>query len=190
MPITLCEHLISDNVSYQCDNPIFTGLEPVGYLCNKSDIASFTKANSIVSAITMKTGKKMYKIYAPGKTPFNGTTTTFVEGKTLNKFDKTVAFVVLENGPSVVESVIEPLANGSFVAVIENSWASTNGNSKFEIFGLDKGLKASEVSNDKYGEDADGGWNVTMVESGTPNPATFVFDTDIDTTRALLEGLC
>lgn len=188
----ICSHIIADDISASCTNPIFNGLEGVGYIWNKSDIASVTRSGSndnIITAMTMATGMKGYTISIDGKTPFTGTTTELVEGNVANKFNKTVVIQVMDNGPDVVNKVINELANGEFVVLVENKRNNATGDAKFELFGIDKGLHATAITNDKYGEEVDGGWLVTLVEEGTPKAATFFFDTDEATTRTDIAAL-
>lgn len=192
--MALCEFLIAADVALDCDNPIFAGLEQTGYIINKSDIASFTKAGGIVSALTLADGAKAYHIYQAGKQPFNGTTTDMQEGDIMNTMNKTVAFMVLENSPSVSENIIKPLLNGEFVVVVENKYKDDDKQNAFEVFGLDKGCRANAVSQNKYENMA--AWSVTMVESETPNPSTFFWvesssasTTDYAATKAALEAL-
>lgn len=185
--MALCEFLISADVALDCDNPIFAGLEQTGYIINKSDIASFTKADGIVSALTLAASAKAYHIYQAGKQPFNGTTTDMQEGDIMNTMNKTVAFMVLENSPAVSEDIIKPLINGEFVVIIENKYKDEAKQNAFEVFGLDKGCRASAVSQNKYENMA--AWSVTMVESETPNPSTFFYVTSYTATKAALEAL-
>lgn len=187
----LCEFLIQSDVDSNCSNPIFAGHEQVGYIMNKNEIDTVTRVGNVVSAITMKTGKKAYRVYQPTKTPFSGSTTTLNEGAVTNKVDKNVAFVVLNDGPDVCENIIDPALNGEFVAIIPRKWnGGTNGDAKYAVIGLDKGAKVTSVDLDPDSEDTDGGWSLTLTETATPNSGVFFYITDLDTTAAALEALC
>ena len=45
------------------------------------------------------------------------------------------------------------------------------------------------MTNDKYSEDTDGGWAVTLVEEGAPSSGIFLFTESIAATRAALKSL-
>ncbi len=185
--MAVCTFLISKDVELNCSNPIFTGIEPLGYIINKADIASYTKTTGIVSALSLNTGAKAYRIQQVGQQPWNGTTTEMQEGDVLNTFNKTAAFIILDNSPAVSENIVNPMANGEFVVIIENKYKDDANKNAFEIFGLDKGCRASSVTQNKYENMA--GWAVELVESETPNASTFFWDTDYETSKADLEAL-
>lgn len=188
--MAICEKLVASDISANCSNPIFTGLEQVGYLFNKADIASVTKSANIVSAISLKTDKRGYKVYQQGSTPFNGTNKEFVENAISNKFTKTAQFIVLDDGPSVGANIIDGLANGEFVLVVARKWNNTAGNAKFEIFGLEKGLKQSAGTQDFNSEDTASGWQITLSEQNVPTSAIYFYVTSETASRTALEALC
>lgn len=105
----------------------------------------------------------------------------------MNTFNKTIAGIVLDNSPSVAENIINPMANGEFVVIIENKHKDGTAKSTFEIFGLDKGLHASSITENKYENLS--GWSFELTEEETPNAATFLWITDEEGTRAFLEDL-
>ena len=96
---------------------------------------------------------------------------------------------MLNSGPDVSKNIIDQLANGRFVFIFENKYAGTDGKNTFEIYGLEQGLTASEMTNDKYSEDTDGGWAVTLVEENAPSSGIFFFTESLAATRAALKSL-
>ena len=190
--MALCVNLLHEEIQNSCTNPIYTGYEPIGYLINKSEIASYTYSNNAISAITLTTGAKAYRIYQEGATPFNGTKTEMAAGTLRNRFNKTVSFILPEDGATVNNKVVEKLANGEFVVILASKWeeAVSSGDNKFEVIGINKGCKATELSQDKNADDIDGAWQVTMQEANVPIAKVFFFTTDVATSRAALEALC
>lgn len=189
-----CDYKLAQNIGASCDNPIVQGLKNKGYLINYDDIdfdsIQRDETNSfIVKTLTLLSGKKAYSAYVPGKTPFTGTKSEMATGTYSNKFNKTASIVVLNSGPDVAKNVISNLANGKYVFIMENKYQGDEQKNTFEIYGLEQGLTASEISNDKYSEDTDGGWAVTLVEENAPSAGIFMFNTDIKTTRKALESL-
>lgn len=187
--MALCEYKIAANLENSCD--IIGGLKEIGYLINKQDLEGLTYASgsdNTVTAITLAEGAYAYKIYTPTNQPFNGTNVALEEGTVINRFTKTAAFVVLEhNDPTAL--AMEQLANGKYVAIIENEYEGEDGASSWEIYGAERGLKANEITRDPYSEDQAGGWSVSMQETGASKAAIFFFVTSAANTKAALEAL-
>lgn len=185
--MAVCTYLISKEIQPDCSSPIFEGLETIGYIINKDDIKSVTEASGVVSALSLKTGTKAFTIQQLGKQPFNGTGTEIAEGDYMNRFNRKVAFVILDNSPDISEKIVTPMANGEFVVIVENKYKDASKKNAFEIYGLDKGARASAISQTKYENMA--GWSVELTEENTPNSGKFFWDTDYDTSKADLEAL-
>lgn len=194
-----CDGIIKESISPVCPDSVVPGVEQRGVIINRSDLdfgsIVFDAARpNIIKTISLKSGAKAYEIYVPGNNSFTGTTTTMEQGTNRNSFTNNVAFVVLDNGPDVCDKVIDALSTGEFVVILENKFKSlmhptTPGDSAFQIFGYYQGLKATTLESDKYSEDTEGGWNVVLAETRVPRSGLFLFDIDLDTTRAALTSL-
>lgn len=189
-----CDYKIAQSVAASCDNPQVQGLKNKGYIMNYDDVDfdALEKDESndhIVKSLLMKKGTKAYSVYVPGKTPFTGTQTAMKEGTYRNKFSKTASIVVLDSGPDVAKNIIDNLANGKFVFIFENKYQGADKKNTFEIYGLEQGLSASEITNEKYSEVTDGGWAATLIEESAPSSGIFLFNESISATRAALESL-
>lgn len=189
-----CQQTISRSIELDCSVPQVAGLEPKGWIINRDDIdfgASSDVVDGKTDSIVLKTGKKAYTIAQPTKSPFSGTTTTLEEGTYQNTFTNTLSFVVLNNTPQVIQNIINPLASGQFVVILENKCKDITGTTgqEFQLYGWYQGLTATAIEQDKYSEDTEGGWAVTLTESRSPSAASFVFDTDYQTTKTMLDAL-
>lgn len=189
-----CDFKLAQDIQGSCDNPQVAGMKNTGYLINFDDIdwdniVKDGESSNIVKTLPLLNGKRAYKVIVPGNTPFTGTQAAMVAGNYRNKFTKTASLVVLNSGPDVSKNVIDQLANGRFVFIFENKFQGTDKKNTFEIYGLEQGLSASEITNEKYSEDTDGGWAVTLEETNAPTSGMFLFNTDISTTRAALNSL-
>lgn len=191
MAVEKCDFALAQDIAASCDNPQVRGLRNTGYLMNYDDIDWDTcvKKGNVVSKIAMLSGKRAFEVYVPGKTPFTGTQAEMAEGTYRNKFNKTASIVVLNSGPDVSANVIDQLANGRFVFIFENQYQGADGKNTFEIYGWEQGLSASAATNEKYSEDTDGGWAVTLVESNAPSSGIFLAMDDVVSTRAALQSL-
>ena len=189
-----CDYKLAQNIGASCDNPQVLGLKNKGYLMNYDDIdfdslvRDETNSN-IVKTLTLKSKAKAYSAYVPGKTPFTGTKSEMQTGTFRNTFNKTASIVVLDSGPDVAKNIIDNLANGKFVFIMENKYQGDEKKNTFEIYGLEQGMTASGITNEKYSEDTNGGWAVTLVEEQAPTSGIFMFNTDITTTRTALDSL-
>lgn len=187
--MALCEYKIAANLENSCD--IIGGLKEIGYLINKQDLEGLTyvsDSKNTVNSITLAEGTYAYKIYTPTNQPFNGTNVALEKGNVINRFTKTAAFVVLEHNDDTALAM-EQLANGNYVAIIENEYEGDGGASSWEIYGAERGLKANEITRDPYSEDQAGGWLVNMQEKGASKAAIFFFVTSAADTKAALEAL-
>ena len=199
MATSVCEFLLARDIAASCSDPVVPGFEQEGIIMNRDEIdfgaITFdTTRSNVISQIAMLAGKRAYKVRVLGNTPFTGTTTSFVSGTYQNTFTNTVQFVVLDNGPDVCESVIDALANGRFVMILENTFKGLNkesnkGDAAFQIYGYTQGLAASAIENDKYSEDTNGGWLVTLQETKASKSGMFLFKTDYATTKEMFETL-
>ena len=187
------------DILMNCQDQVIKGIEENGVIINRSDIDRVqTKRDpnrkNVYNTLALKGGARAYRIYVPDPAAFNNTTTTLNVGTNRSTFTNDVGFVVLDNDPDVCEKIIDQLANGTFVVVYENKFKNFNkdttpGDSAFQIVGLRQGLKAKTLENNKYSDDTNGGWNVLLEETGVPESGLFLFDTDYNTTQALIESL-
>ena len=186
--------MIQKGIELNCECPIVKGVEPDGLIMNRSDI-DFAKSvfdttnKNILTTLILKSGKKAYPIVQQGATPFTGAKTSLATGTYRNTFTNEVPIAVLDNGPEVAQKIIDGLANGSFVLILKNVHKGVKGNAEYQVYGYFQGLHASAIENDKYSEDTDGGWLVTLQETSAPKSALFYFDTDSETTATKYETL-
>lgn len=195
----VCDNLIKKDIVPSCDDPIVPGIEQEGVIANRADVDfSATTFNAtrknVIETLAMKDGKKAYKVVVYGGTPFTGTNTALATGTYRNTFTNTVNMVVLANDPDVCGDIIDGLANGEFVVVLENKSKGlqkedTPGDSAFQVYGYYQGLKAAEIRSDKYSEDTDGGWSISLTETKVPKSALFLYKTSYDTTKAAVNAL-
>ena len=185
-----CDFALAQDIAVSCEKPQKAGMQNKGYLINYDEVdwATLAQTDNIVSKLALLKGRA-YEVVIPGKTPFTGTQTALTTGTYLNKFTKTVSIVILNSGPDVSKNVIDQLANGRFIFIGENKYRGADDKNTFEIFGLEQGLTASEMTNDKYSEDTDGGWAATLTEENAPSSGIFFFTESLAATRAALASL-
>nr|DAO46391.1 MAG TPA: hypothetical protein [Caudoviricetes sp.] len=186
-----CESLIAQDIKIPCEDQVTKGLESDGLIINRNDI-DFAKTvieGNVIKTLVLKTGKKAYEIRQEGADPFTGTKTELNVGTYRNSWKNTVAIVVLANTPDVCSNIIDGLANGKFVVILRNLSKGADGGAEYQVFGFAQALKAASGENDKYSDDTEGGWLVTLEEESVPKAAYFFFDTSSETTAAKYQSL-
>lgn len=192
--MAICDYLISKAISVDCENQSVAGLEPNGLIINRDDIdfsaTTFNAQNpNIIETLVLKTGKKAYDIIQQGATPFTGVASNLNVGTYRNTWTHDVPIAVLGNDPDIAANIIDKLSNGTFVVILRNVQKGTTGNAEYQVYGYAQGLRASEGVNEKYSEDTDGGWLITLQEQRAPKSAMFFFNTDASTTATAYEAL-
>lgn len=196
--MSVCDYSIKRDIAPSCDDPIVPGVEQEGVIFNRADIdfatVTFSQTHkNVIETLALKSGAKGYKVIVYGNTPFTGTNTALTTGTYRNTFTNTVNMVILDNNPDVCGEVIDGLANGEFVVILENKSkglnATTPGYSAFQIYGYYQGLNAAEISNDKYSEETEGGWSVSLSETKVPKSALFLYKTSYEATKTMVESL-
>lgn len=197
--MAVCDYIIEKDITVNCDDPITPGVEAEGVIMNRSDIdfaaSQFSpERNNVIETLALKTGKKAFKVVQGGNAPFTGTQTALATGTYRNSFTHTVSLVVQDNDPDVTRQIIDGLANGSFVVILENNYKALNkdvnkGDAAFQIYGWYNGLKATEITSEKYSEDTDGGWLVNLEETKAPKSGLFLYKTSLEMTKAAVNSL-
>ena len=197
--MAVCDEVLKKDISPSCEDPVVPGFEQEGVIINRDDIDFATTAfasgkPNVIETLALKASKKGYKVVVPGNSPFTGSQTALATGTYRNTFTNTIALVVLDNGPDVCADIIDGLANGSYVVVLENKFKglqkeATPGDCAFQVYGYYQGLKATAITNDKYSEETEGGWAVTLEETRAPKSGLFLFKTDYETTKTAVGTL-
>lgn len=192
MATKLCESIITRDIAVDCEELVVRGLEPDGVIINRKDIdfgaTVFDETNkNVIKTLALKSGKKGYSVAQLGNAPFTGTQTTLTVGTYRNTWTNQIQIAVLANNPDVCENVIDGLANGQFVLILRNKNKTSKG--EYQLYGYAQGLVASEGTNEKYSEDTDGGWLITLQETNAPKSALFFYDTSDETTATKFASL-
>lgn len=186
-----CVKYVLAGIVRNCANQVQKGVEMTGWIINRDhvDLINSKVEGSKITALEFNEGapdKPLFPIVIAGKTPFNGLKASLVVGTYSNSWTKEAPIVILDTGAAVVENVINPLtaADSSFILVVENKYKGQDGDNAYEVYGYDQGLVASAGENDKYNEEANGGWKVTLTEEAAAHAALFLEPTVEEATGA------
>lgn len=190
----ICDSIISKGIAVSCDSPLVKGLEADAVIINRNDVdfsqSVFDADNkNILKTLVLKSGKKGFSVVQQGAKPFSGVKTTLATGTYRNTFNHEIPIAILDNSPEVAKDIIDGLANGSFVLILKNAHKGEQGKAEYQVYGYYQGLRASAIDNEKYSEDTDGGWLVTLQETSVPKSALFYFNTDAKATETQFKSL-
>lgn len=184
----LCNQTLLDNIKESCENPMFSGMDNRAVILNYNSIDKkkvvFDSENShIVRSLGVSSA--LFIVNAR-QNPFTGTNTTVEVGDYKNTFTKTVSLYIPMDGANASKSVLDPMSNGKFVVILKNNWVNDLKDNEYQIYGLDKGLVVSSMTQTKY-ENNDY-WLVELQESGVMNSGRFLdYDGKVTDTRADVE---
>jgi hypothetical protein len=173
-----CDKFIETCIKADCKKPPFTGVEEKAWIFNRAEWLEPTWNASnpnLIDAINLADGATGYTVNQLGKTPYTGTTVELVEGAFGNTFTSTVQFLVPDNSAAASSGILDQLAGGKFVMILANSYAGSDSKSRYQVFGVNKGLSCTAMTNDKYNADALGGWQVTLTEEAGGGSAYFLY---------------
>lgn len=173
----LCNQLIKDNINDSCDNPMFSGMDARAFIFNFADLkklASDVEEDNprIIKNFTFNSGTNPYYIINARTNPYTGTNTTVEVGDYRNTFVRTVSLFIPKDGAQASMDILDPLVNGRFVVVLRNNYVNDLGDNEFQVYGYDRGMIVSNMSQTKY-ENNDY-WVVELQEASVPNSGKFL----------------
>jgi lipoprotein signal peptidase len=183
---------ITAGVTLNCSDPLSSGVVATFYLANKADIASITYdvANPMLATdITMVATKTFFTF--EGNLQSTEPKFTMIKGKYINQFEHSVSALIFKIDPTTKEEILN-MKDGDFVAIVENNYTGSTGNSKYEIYGAGSGLKAEILERNPNDTENLGAFKIelkTQEYAREGKPPVTLFDTDLATTDALVAGL-
>lgn len=185
---------ISDDIFLNCNETMVGGVRDKLYLFNIDDIDDYQKnvSNSqIIEGVDLITSPAARGYVFEGQNNSNDASMQLTKGAYSVGYTHKIIFRIFSNDPNTKKQ-LEAMAKGKSVAIVQNNFQGSNGNSAFELFGLDVGLEVLEMTSDKSDADTQGAYVVTLSTNAKYReghlPAT-VFLTDFSTTRDLIEAL-
>lgn len=148
-----CISKLASAIAYDCDTGV-TGLVSA-IIINKEDIASFTADSSgLVSAITLSSGAKAYKIDTVKRTLVMTSALKINEGAP-NAFSHSASIIL--TSATGVYGAITSFSNGSFVIL-----AKVSGSNAINAYGMYYGLSATAFERSTHDN---GGWASVTLET-------------------------
>ena len=148
-----CISKLASAIAYDCDSGA-TGIGSA-LIINKADIASFTADSSgLVSAITLSSGAKAYKIDTVKRTLVMTSALKINEGAP-NAFSHSASIIL--TSATGVYGAITSFSNGSFVIL-----AKVSGSNAINAYGMYYGLSATAFERSTHDN---GGWASVTLET-------------------------
>ena len=190
MPI--CDALTA-GIAYDCANPPSGGVNDRLILFNYSALdgnVTYDGANPIiVTNITPPMGGWGYVF--EGVNNSNEPRSAMVKGRYVNGYDHEVRFKCFDNSPTA-KLQLGKLDGALVVAIVQNNRKGASGNSAFEIYGLETGLRLQELERILADAETQGAYNLLIRNDEISRPSSLphtLWDTDYATTLALVNSL-
>ncbi len=185
-------NLIDDDISYDVCDPLTGGVHSTFYIANKDDIESITYDGTnkmLATDITMKTTKQFFTI--EGQLQSLEPSYKLVTGKYINQYEHEVKFLIFSIDPATKQQILA-MKDGDFVVIVQNNHVSTTGDTKWEIYGAQGGLKLQENGRNPQDTENLGAFTHTLrsIEgSREGKPPVSLFITSAAATQTLIDDL-
>lgn len=190
MPI--CDN-ITAGIAYDCAYPPTGGVNDRLILLNYADIdgnVTYDNTNPIiVTNITLTAPSVGYEY--EGVNNSNEPRSAMVKGRYVNGYDHEVRFKCFDNSPDA-KLQLGKLDGALVVAIVQNNRKGLDGNSAFEIYGLETGLRLQELERILADAETQGAYNLLIRNDEISRPSSLphtLWDTDYATTLALVNSL-
>ena len=181
---------LAANIHMDCNNPLEGGYTGRAIIMTDEVFSTATITRDAQNKRIIKSfgefHPKAFTVDNITMVPFDGSSTNGNGDAGYPKFVKAMVIRIPERGAAVAKDIIEPLAFGRFVMVVEK--VDKNGDGSFEVIGSQSALRCVDPSTITRQETANGGaWSATL--QCTEQYAEVVWlDTDYATTKAAFDA--
>jgi len=188
-----CDNLTA-GIAYDCANPPSGGANDRLILLNFSDVEAATitydGTNPIIVENIVLAGAAVGYVFE-GLNNSNEPRSAMVKGRYVNGYDHEVRFKCFDNSPAA-KLQLGKLDGALIVAIVQNNRKGASGNSAFEIYGLQTGLRLQELERILADAETQGAYNLLIRNDEISRPSSLphtLWDTDFATTLAIVNGL-
>lgn len=186
----ICDPEITANVGPRCPEKIFNGVDVIVRLINVEQVLAATDDGTtpvVKTALTLASGKK-FKKYT-GKLSSQNAKFETIEKPYGDQYSHQLELVVFDAGGLVITQ-LENLVDSKVCALIQYKYKGTDGDCKYELFGLRNGMK-TKVTRDQADSDTGGAFKLTLASDPKflePNMPSPLYDTNEATTDTKVAG--
>lgn len=189
----ICDALTA-GIAYDCANPPVGGANDRLILMNfaavEAGTVTFDNANPIIVTNIALTAPALAYAYE-GLNNSNEPRAAMVKGRYVNGYDHEVRFKCFDNSPAA-KLQLGKLDGALVVAIVQNNRKGASGNSAFEIYGLQTGLRLQELERILADAETQGAYNLLIRNDEISRPSSLphtLWATDFATTLAIVDGL-
>ena len=138
-----CAKIAAGLIAAECGKMATSGTGTKVVLMNYDDIdkASSTVSSGVCTSLVLAADKIAYLFESIDKATTGEA--TFAKGTYIDSYDHAVTLRIFIKDQTS-KNFINSLTNARVVAIVENRATGANGNTKYEVYGWDSGLKLSE----------------------------------------------
>ncbi len=191
--MAICD-AITAGIAYDCANPPAGGANDRLILLNFSDVEAATitydGTNPIIVENIVLAGAAVGYVFE-GLNNSNEPRSAMVKGRYVNGYDHEVRFKCFDNSPTA-KLQLGKLDGAQLVAIVQNNRKGASGNSAFEIYGLQTGLRLQELERILADAETQGAYNLLIRNDEISRPSSLphtLWDTDFATTLAIVNAL-
>lgn len=182
---------ISRSIVSDCNFPLIAGIRKRLLVFNFDDLATLDINSGnrlLIEDLTLISGASCYEIN--GRDNTIGANFALVQPTQL--LDHTVTAMGFDISPATKQN-IQGMIDGRFFCIVENVNKGQGGTDAFEIFGLDAGLKMTELTRDAGLAETQGAFAFKFMSSEISKepliPRTFYDGVSYESTKAILDAL-
>lgn len=185
-----CSKITQGFTMESCTGIAIAGTAARVLLVSYSDIdkGGSTVTDNVISLLKLKQGAKAYEVDTlPDATVGSAPVTA---GTYMNSFQHSVVVRIFKKSETA-KKFINQLLNARVVAIVENNDHGASGETKYEVYGWDSGLKITEMPSTTEMSDQIA-YQVTLASPSAGQEASLplsLFNTDESTTDAAVESL-
>ena len=173
-----CDKLIQ-NINPCATTSPFRRWDEVGYIVPYADIANIVFNGMTVNFDTIGSA---FSVRDRRLNPFAGSGSEFVRGDMGSvSWTERVNFPALANSVENATIANAIASGGRVVVILKQVDYESDGKGKYQVFGIDGGLRIDSEPFDPY---ADAAWNITLISEKMSRPAVYLWITDEATTDA------
>lgn len=189
----ICDALTA-GIAYDCANPPTGGANDRLILINFADVeggtVTYDGTNPIIVTNLALAGVTVGYAFE-GVNNSNEPRAAMVKGRYVNGYDHEVRFKCFDNSPTA-KLQLGKMDGALMVAIVQNNRKGASGNSAFEIYGLETGLRLQELERILADAETQGAYNLLIRNDEISRPSSLphtLWATDFATTLAIVNGL-
>lgn len=188
--------LATASILYDCNTPLTGGTKTTVWLGNLSELEDYdvdVYNNIIVTNLILASGKTLFKLEGASGTNGSSARPSFqmVELAYQKAFEHDFSGLALDISPETKLELSKWVKSEVYI-IYENKQKGVDGNSAFEILGLNAGLNMKEFKRDPNNKDTSGGFEIRFTTNENSRegtmPHTF-WNTDYATTLQAINDL-